>query len=419
MQKNYLDNNALNAAREMIHAYFIDRSVEGVFKYLNPASFTFMGFTENVYFNSLEEFRKYVRGALSYTIAYTIIDEDYSVCCESQDSCLVIAKIKFTDAHIRKLFNMNYFFYFNQLDDKIVCSHYHVARPFKAEILTKPIFFNENMIHLKNANEIISHTEGILEFINSEAVAEKSFYYEDKFPYRTVNRNYMKLLGYKVIRNFVTEQNYSSLINIHPEDRSRYVEYLKNQYEKKIAICTSELKYQYRNSYQLIYRLQSPHLSGEVKVLEWGNFFTQNGSTIVNCFILNLNEAEKISLNTNSNDIPATNPMQADPISIREDCGVHIKQNVIIYPRKRQIKIDDKTIDFTPIECEIFLVLLDKLNQPISADELYSCIWSNGEIYSSSNVLPMHISNIRRKLRAHENSIKVVFIKKEGYCLRV
>ena len=407
----YLLESALTAAREMIQAYCVDRNVEGVFKHLDSDKFNFMGFTEGNVFNSSKKFREYAESSLGYTLAYKLVEENYSVACESRDSCLVIAKTKLLDTRVQKISALNYFFYFNRLGNKMVCSHYHVSRLFKPPQVIKSMFFNENMPQLYLPSEIISYNEDLLDFINSTEVAEKSFYYEENLPYRFVNINFMKLLGYSKIHDFAPKQNHSSLMNVHVADQNRYVEYLKAQFTEKVDEHASE-RHQYLSSYYLSYRLQSPFLSEEVTVLEWGNFFKQNGRTIVNCFVLNLNEVEKISLKTKS-DVTLPNN------SILTDCGIHISPNVIVYPLSRQIKINDTTVSLTPVENEIFLVLLDNLNQPILPEKIYSSIWRNEEINLTSNVLAMHISNIRRKLSSHENSIKLVFIRHKGYCLRV
>lgn len=82
--------------------------------------------------------------------------------------------------------------------------------------------------------------------MTSNTVAEKSFYYEENFPYRFVNRNFMTLLGYKQIGDFVTEANSSTLANVYVSDQRRYVEYLrtvyKNNWEDLVSIKNINIK---------------------------------------------------------------------------------------------------------------------------------------------------------------------------------
>ncbi len=406
MQKYYLDS-ALNAAREMIHAYFVERNVDGLFKHLSSENFNFVGFMADNVFDSAATFREYLKDSLKYTLDYEVIGENYSVCSESRDSCQVLAKITFAYTRTKKSFALNYFFYFNRLGGKLICTHYHVSRQFNMNKPVRLVFFNENMPYPKIPWEIQAYNEDLLEFMNSDAVAEKSFYYEENFPYRLVNRKYINLLGYKTIHDFIREQNSSSLSNIHAADKNRYVEYLANHYAENVECQKIEPQYKYRSTYYISYRIESPNPVGEVNVLEWGNFFTQEGRTTVNCFVLNLNEAEKSSLDSNLGS------------SIRADFGIHISKNIIVYPRIRKIKIDSEIIEFTPLECEIFLVLADNLNHAIMPEKIYEMIWVKSDLQVTSNVVPMHISNIRRKLSAYENLIKLVHVKNKGYCLSI
>ena len=248
--------------------------------------------------------------------------------------------------------------------------------------------------------------------MNSNAIAEKSFYYAENFPYRFVNREFMSLLGYEKISDFITEENNSMLVNVHVADQRKYVEYLRNEYENNVARFNFDEKYKYQSSYCVKYRLQSPQLSEEVSVLEWGNFFTLNRRTIVNSLVLNLNEVENISSRNEENDIEAS-----AAVSVRENVGIHISKEIVVYPMRRQIKINDDLIELTQVESEIFLVLADNLNKPISMEEIYRSIWKNNELHLTSNALPMHISNIRRKLNQYEGLIQLNFVRNKGYCL--
>lgn len=258
--KKFCLESALKAAREMIQAYYVERNVEGVFKHLSSENFSFIGFIEGISFNSKEAFREYAEVSLPNTLNYQLVDEDYSIGGQSQDSCFIIARINFMYTRAQKSFVLNFFFYFIQRDDKIICTHYHVSRSFKANLL-------------------------------------------------------------------------------------------------------------------------------EVASLDL--------------------EADKISLKKKM------------PDSLRADSGIQISQNIIIYPRSRKLKIEGESIELTPIETELFLVLADNLNQPISPEKIYKDIWAKSELQLTSNVLPMHVSNIRRKLSSYENLIQISYLRSKGYCLNV
>ena len=406
MQKYYLDR-ALNAVREMIRSQYINRNVDGMIKHLSPENFSFVGFIEGNVFDSAASFIEYAQKSSDQLLSYELIDENYSVCSESDDSCQIRAQITFAHARTQKAFVVNHFFYFNRLGAKIICTHLHISRQFDMNKDYRLVLLNETAYYPKLPWEILSYGEDLLEFMNSGAVSEKSFVYDDDFQYLLVNMKFIELLGYKSMTEFAREQNNSSLANINEADRAGYVEYLKKRYENNLIGRDAVGECQPSSTYYVSYRLKSPYLVEEVRVLECGNFFTQNGRTTINSFVLNLNEAEKISANQKFNS------------SVREDCGIHIKQNVIIYPRSHRIKIDSKIIALTPFEGEIFLVLLDNLNRPVMPKKIYETIYKNSSMHITSNVLPMHISNIRRKLSFCKDLIQIVFVKAGGYCLRM
>ena len=105
--------------------------------------------------------------------------------------------------------------------------------------------------------------------------------------------------------------------------------------------------------------------------------------------------------------------------SISTDLEINVNQNITIYPRTNKIRIDDEIIYLTPFECKIFLVLLDNLNKPIKSEKIYETIYKNSALRKTSSVLRMHISNIRRKLRPHEDLIQIIYEKDVGYYLRI
>lgn len=409
MHRYYLDYS-LNAACEMIQAYYVDKNVAGIAKHLDKENFSWYGQDAENFIDNAEKFIKYAADSLKFMSSYKLIDENYSVIGDSQDSCYILAKIKLTDTRTQKISDVHFFFCFNQFGNITICRHYHFTIPTNSTVPTESIFFNKNFPIPFFQIEIQQHKEELLDFINSKAVAEKSFYYAENFPYRFVNHKFINMLGYDKSYEFVTEENNSILANIHVSDQRRYVEYLRTVYENNIKNFRFNQKYQYQSSYCVSYRLKSPYLHEEIFVFEWGNFFTLNGRTIVNCLVFNFNEAENISL---GNDNTAS-----EPNLIQENFGIRIGKKIIAYPASHQIKIEDETIELTKIESEIFLLFANKLNQPINIEEIYLNIWNNEELQMTSNSLRMHISNIRHKLNPYKNLIRLNTVRNKGYCLQ-
>ena len=195
MQKYYLECS-LNAACEMIKAYYVEKNVDGVLKHLNPQNFTFISYDSGLAFDDIKNFVAFLETGLEYLTSYKLIDENYTIGGQSQDSCFVIAKIKLIDTRTQKIFELHFFFYFNQFGNEVICPHYHVTLPIKTQKKIRSVFFNANAPEPKLPGEIQSHKEELIDFMNSNAVAEKSFYYAENFPYRFVNREFMNLLGH-------------------------------------------------------------------------------------------------------------------------------------------------------------------------------------------------------------------------------
>lgn len=411
MQRYYLDYS-LNAASEMVNSYYVDKNIKGVFKHIYKGNFSWMGYDYDLFFNDADEFRKFAESKLEFLSSYELIKEDYSVISEAQESCIVIAQIKLLETRMQKDFDLNIFFYFCQLGKSVICQHYHVVRPPRIKTENKSIFFSEIAPKSVLPNEIQAYNEELLNFINSNAAAEKSFYFAENFPYRFVNYRYMQLLGYKKCGEFATDENSSVLSNIHVADQRQYAEYLRTKYESDVVKFRSGQQYQYRSSYCIKYRLQSPYLSEEVSVFEWGNFFTLNGRTIVNCLVFNLNELKDISSEKKIDT-------QTPNASVHEEFGIRIGEKIIAYPTSHKITIGEELVELTNLESEIFVLFIDKLNQPITAEEIYASIWKNDELKLTSNALQMHISNIRRKLNPYESLIRLVNVRNKGYCLQI
>ena len=70
------------------------------------------------------------------------------------------------------------------------------------------------------------------------------------------------------------------------------------------------------------------------------------------------------------------------------------KENKLFYIKDRHVYHDEKIIDFTSIEFEIFEILLKNKNQTISRERLAHALSS----LTSHRTLDYHINNIRKKI---------------------
>jgi DNA-binding response OmpR family regulator len=99
---------------------------------------------------------------------------------------------------------------------------------------------------------------------------------------------------------------------------------------------------------------------------------------------------------------------------VKKSTSSDIKQHELFYIKDNQIYLQDRVIDFTPVEFEIFSILLQNKNRTITREKLTEALSS----VSSHRTLDYHIKNIRTKIEKDSKNPK--YLKTEygiGYKL--
>ena len=424
--QNYHQKEAIQNAKRMIKAFFIEKNIDKVFSYINPKNFTWIGPGENEILTNIDDIRKHFQDYCNIvTSAYKIISEEYILGASSSDTCIVIAKIFFKGMKDRQYFRsgLHFSFYFQLIDDKMLVSHYQVNIPIKKPNIDNAAQFMIN----KNANpdllikmDLQYQSSLLKSFFDTKHMAMKSFCYESDFPYCYVNQAFLTLFGYSELQNFISQGNFSSLAHIHPDDQQRYINHLSACFPKHLILNTSQ-EWQWHASYHIVYRTQSFD-NVEKIAFEWGNLITLNGHPIVNSFVLPIenNSLYPPPINYKS-PCTASTMGSSDKIStLLDDCGIHIGNIMVIYPKYHKLLIRDKIVDLTPIEFNLLLILSNNINKAVDPEEFYDDVWNDSELKDTSFTLKTHISNLRRKLKAaSEDTIKLMHIKDQGYCLTI
>ena len=400
--QNYFQKEALTKAKKTIHSFYVWKNIEKGLEFFSREHLTVIGVGENRIFNSFEEVRKcYYKYADIMTSTYKIISEDYRVEVSSHDSCIVIAKIGFQSdvAHLNYKLFVLFSFYFQQVDDKILITFLHIHLP-------------EKISEEEKANVDQKFNEELLnQFENTKHTAAKSFLYKADLPYCYVNDLFRNLLDCKKINL----KNYSSLAHIHPNDQQKYFDFMQKIFAEKNAGVSEG--WRWHNSYRVIYRLVN-RKHEEIKVLEWGNFLSLNGNFIVNAFVTPLDDLEVINASpppTLSNFLDSS---QDETSALLNDCGIHIGNILLIYPRRHKLFINGQSVLLTPIEFDLLLVLAAHLNKILTTKEIYKKLWDKEDLNDTSFTLKTHISNLRKKLReASDDKIHLNNCKGDGYCL--
>ncbi|MDD2357368.1 MAG: response regulator transcription factor [Thiovulaceae bacterium] len=76
--------------------------------------------------------------------------------------------------------------------------------------------------------------------------------------------------------------------------------------------------------------------------------------------------------------------------------------SVFIYKNTKEVKIEDELINFTPAEYELLEVLASNPKKTFTKFELLSLIHNEYASFSMSNIIEVHIKNIRKKLQDKE-----------------
>lgn len=413
--QNYFQHEAITAAKKMIRLFYVKKNVEGALSFFSKDRLTFVGIGEKDIFYSYEEVKNYFYKFVDAVAAcYKIISADYQVNASSIDSCIVVAKIGFQadETLFNYKFSLHFSFYFQQIDNKILITFVHVHLPEKN---SEEKFFNDERLHAEKKLQ----RDFLNQFENINHIAAKSVRYKDDLPYCYTNNSFTKLLGYQRKINF---ENYSSLSHIHPNDQQKYFNFLKRIFSEKKAPVSEN--WRWHNSYCIIYRLINRNRE-EIKVLEWGNFLSLNENVIVDSFIKPLDEVEI----TNPNPPPTDkqneikNFLKGFPnegSALLDDCGIHIGDIMLIYPRRNKLFIKGNSVALTPIEFELLLILAAHPKQTLTTKKIYENLWNDGELTVTSFTLKTHVSNLRRKLRdASDNKIQLRNCRGDGYCLYI
>jgi len=87
--------------------------------------------------------------------------------------------------------------------------------------------------------------------------------------------------------------------------------------------------------------------------------------------------------------------------------------NVKLFLHKRAVTLDESTIELTPKEYDLLLVLLKNKNIALTREQLLDRVWGD-DYYGETRTVDMHIKSLRKKLNLHEH-IKTIY--KIGYRL--
>lgn len=412
MYRSY-EEKALVIARRMIYAFYVDRDIETILSYLNPENFIYTCTNTNETITGIHNMRDFLYNSLNYIEGYKIIKENYQICGSSIDSCLVAADIEtqLTKYQMPYSATVKFLFQFKLVTEKLLVSYYQVQIPLKISNQHNSLFFPQDKSPIELQIDRQYHYEMFSKLMDSNATSMKVVQYAENLPYYYVNLKYLNLLKCPCVKDFVAE-NKNSIEHIYPADQRRYSDFVKNHVQQSLKNSHPGKIWQWQSYYFIVYRIFNRE---DFYVLEWGNLFTLNSTSMIMAIVLPLQDISIFYSMLDQKSIQGGGGIPR-PDDLFNNVGIRIGKNVILYQLKRQVNVDGELIDFTPTEFEVLLNFIDNLNKPLTLDKIYEMIWNDSELQLTSNTLRMHISNIRRKLKISEqSSIHLDTIPNEGY----
>lgn len=92
----------------------------------------------------------------------------------------------------------------------------------------------------------------------------------------------------------------------------------------------------------------------------------------------------------------------------KEDEELFNQDGLLVNTDKREVRIDDKTVELTPNEYELLVYLLRNQNRALSRDMILDGVWGMDFDGDWRNV-DTHVKRLRSKLGSHGSQIKTVY----------
>lgn len=189
-------------------------------------------------------------------------------------------------------------------------------------------------------------------------------------------------------------------------------------YETRAAFSGTEgiLRLEHELPDLILLDLMLPGMSGE-EVL---SRIRETYGTGIPVMILSAKTAleNKIETITAGADDYLTKPFEPEEVLVRvmallRRCGRNRQEpsadssifykNLVLNPEARQVLVKKKEIPLTNYEYDILTVLLGQPDKVFTREALYEKVWKNG-YYGEDNTVNVHVSNIRRKLAAADET---------------
>jgi DNA-binding response OmpR family regulator len=201
----------------------------------------------------------------------------------------------------------------------------------------------------------------------------------------------------------------------------RYLE--KEQYQVVAAFSGTEAKLQLTiNNFDLILLdLMIPGITGE-ELISYIRTFSETPIIVISAKSA---LEDKVNALKNGADDYMIKPFERDEVLARVNAILrrskrsrpkatgesdYTLKHLVLKPASREVSVKGHLISLTAYEFDILQLLLQYPDRVFSKDQLYQDIWKTG-YYGEDNTINVHMSNIRRKIKEHDDDsyIKTVW----------
>ena len=88
--------------------------------------------------------------------------------------------------------------------------------------------------------------------------------------------------------------------------------------------------------------------------------------------------------------------------------SIRLASGIVLSPSRREVVKNGEPLDIRDKELEVFMFLVKKRGNAVSAKEIYESVWEEMALPSSNNTVTVHILNLRRKLEDNPSAPKLI-----------
>ncbi|WP_189091673.1 response regulator transcription factor [Deinococcus ruber] len=95
-----------------------------------------------------------------------------------------------------------------------------------------------------------------------------------------------------------------------------------------------------------------------------------------------------------------------------------LSYGLVVWPQRHLVTFQGQALPLTKTERELLMVLLRRVDQPLSRSEIAQELWPDDDAVRQSNVIDAHMTTLRAKLRKVQLPEFIETVRRVGYVIR-